>query len=215
MNLEEIKQAIKEWSNARTSPEAVLTYFKQGCCFKIEKIEYEQWKKNSPKNLHVYMGIFKDVLKIVLIDSVSDKDPAAHEDSIFVRDYLPGLDIKEEGFIEKATDGNITVKDGLMKIMQWTVFKDSWVYNVVPTINGVFQAFTLPFSDLIAQFEGTMHTESVVLFGLCSDNQADLILWVLGTNEAKMDDPDDDSPLENIAYPCPPFGGDDFGLLGN
>jgi hypothetical protein len=213
MNLDEIRQAIKEWSNVRTSPETVLTYFKQGCCFKVEKSEYEQWKKNSPENLHVYMGIFKSVLKFILIDSVSDKDPDAHQDSIFVRNYLSGLNITEEGFIQKATDGNIKVIDALTKIMQWTVFVDSWVYNKVSTTYGIFQAFTLPFSDLIAQLEDSTNTESVVFFGLGNNNQADLILWGLDNSEEKQESLAD-APVENIAYPCPPFGGEDFGLIG-
>jgi len=214
MNIEETKKAIKEWSNVRTSPEKVLTYFKQGCCFKIEKSYYEQWKKTSPKNLHVYLGIFAGVLKFVLIDSESDKNPAAHEDSTFVGDYLPGLNITEEGFIDKAFDGDIKVIDALKKVMQWNVFVDSWVYNKVRTTYGIFQAFAVPFCDLVAQFEKTTNAESVFLFGLSNNNQADLILWGLDTSEQQQSNlPTDTAPVEDLAYPVPPFGGEDFGML--
>lgn len=217
MNIEEIKKATKEWSNARTSPEKVMAYFKQGTCFKIEKSYYEQWKKNSPKNFHVYMGIFGGSLKFVLIDSESDKDPAAHEDCIFVTDYLPGLNITEEGFIDKAFDGNIKVIDALKKIMRWNVFVESWVYNKEHTTYGIFQAFMVPFSDLIAQFEKTTTTESVVLFGLSANNQADLILWGLDSNEQQQSDipgnPVNEAPVDDIACPVPPFGSEGFGLI--
>ncbi len=217
MNVEEIKKATNEWSKVRTSPETVLTYLKQGACFKIEKLYYEQWKKNSPENFHIYLGIFSGALKFILIDSESDKDPAAHEDSIFVSGYLPGLNITEEGFIDKAFDGNIKVIDALKKVMQWNVFVNSWVYNKVNTTYGIFQAFKVSFSDLVSQFEKTTNAESVVLFGLNNNNQADLIIWGLDPNEQQLSDfPEnrvDNAPVDDIAYPVPPFGQEKFELI--
>src|SRR5665647_2244486 len=164
MNLVEIKKAIKEWSNVRTSPEKVLTYFKQGCCFKIKKSQFEQWNKNSPENLHAYLGIFEGKLKFVLIDSESDKNPVAHMDSIFVQDYLKGLSKTEERFIDKASDGDLTVSDALKKMMQWNVFIDTWVNNMAHTIPGIFKAFVVPFRDLKSQFGETSNPESCLLY---------------------------------------------------
>jgi len=46
-------------------------------------------EKEFTGKLSCYMAIFGGALKFVLIDSESDKDPAAHEDCIFITDYLP------------------------------------------------------------------------------------------------------------------------------
>jgi len=101
--------------------------------------------------------------------------------------------------------------------MQWNVFVESWVYNKVRTTYGIFQAFKVPFSDLIAQFEKTTITESVVLFGLSNNNQADLIIWGLDTNEQQQSDHPgnivNDAPVDDMACPVPPFGSENFALI--
>ena len=178
MKIEDVKKSIKAWSSVRNSPDKVLTYFKQGSCFKITKAQFDQWNKNSPANLCVYPAIVGTQLKFVLIDSESDKDTANHMDALFVQDFLVGLDIAAEGFIDNAIDGNLTITDALKKMAHWTMFVDSWVANSPHTENGIFQALLVPFSDLKSHFEGTSNPESAVFFGL-ENSQADLLLWGL------------------------------------
>jgi len=210
MNFEEIKKAIKEWSKVRSSPEKVLAYFKQGSCFKIERSQFEKWNSKLPETLHVHMGIFNRRLKIILVDSVSDKDPAAHQDSFFVQDYLDGLTKAEEGFIDVAVDGGLTVVDALKAVMQWNVFVNSWVNETVHTTDGIFQAFYVPFNDLKSQFDNPAHLESVVFFGLRDNFKADLILFGLnasgGSKTLLKAAKPLGIPVENLATPVPPFG---------
>ena len=218
MNLEEIKKAIREWSIVRTSPESVLTYLKQGCCFKIERSKFKHWSKNSPKSLHVYPGIFDGVLKFILIDSESDKDPSAHKDAISVQNYHKGLSKSEEGFIDKARDGGITVTEALKKMQQWNLFEDAWVYDAVLTEDGIFKAFVVPFVDLTSQFEGSSIPENVVFFGL-NNNKVDLIFWGLDTavelttTSGALKLGENGIPVEDLIASVPPFGEEGLGLL--
>jgi hypothetical protein len=210
MNYEEIKKAIKDWSKVRSSPKKVIAYFKQGSCFKIERSQYEKWNANLPETLHVHMGIFDDRLKFILVDSVSDKDPSAHQDAFFVQDYLDGLAKAEAGFIDIAVDGGLSVVDALKTVMQWNVFVNSWVNETVHTTDGIFQAFYVPFADLKSQFDNSSHLQSVVFFGLHNNYKADLILFGLNANNgaqisAKMGC-GAGIPVENAANPVPPFG---------
>lgn len=211
MDFKEIENAIKEWSDIRTSPGTVVNYLKQGSCFKIEKAQYELWKKNPPKDFYVYMGIFKGTLKFILTNKVLDKNSAAHKDLIFVQDYLPGLKMKEEGFINKAIDGGITVLDALKKAMRWNVFMKSWVYFKVNTTYGIFEAFKVPFSDLVSQFDNAGCEQSLVQFGLGENIEAELVLWGLDTDielqaTLVMKSEAIAPPVEDLATPCPPFG---------
>ena len=218
MNLDEIKQAIKEWGNVRTSPKKVLTYLKQGSCFKIERVQFEQWNKNSPEKLHAYLGIIGNKLNIVLIDSVSDKNPAAHLDSIFIQDYLKGLSKKEEEYMANATNGGITVADAQKRMKQWKTSADLWVEEKAKTPDGIFQAFLIPFVDLKSQFEGTSNPTSAVFWGINNKNEADLILWglkpIVNQVNAALKFGEDGSPVEDLTEPAPPYGGEDLGLLG-
>jgi len=73
----------------------------------------------------------------------------------------------------------------------------------------------IPFSDLVAQFEDSPNTESIVLFGLSYENEADLLLWGLNSPNGRkliIGDPYD-SPVENLVCPVPPFGSEEMGLL--
>ncbi|WP_320054581.1 hypothetical protein [uncultured Acetobacteroides sp.] len=221
MEIGEIRKAIGEWSKARTSSDDVLTYLKQGTCFKIEKSNYNLWKTKSPKELHVYLGVFNGQLQFVLIDSESDKDPAVNIGSIVVQDYYPGLNVQDAGLIDHATDGSIKVVDALKRVMKWTMFMESWVKDCVKSDAGVFQAFVIPFSDLSSQFEAAGSHETLVVFGLNGKN-ADLMLWGMPSNAggsgvramaSAIDDGDVGYPVEDLSTPCPPFHNSGLGLL--
>lgn len=220
MKLDEIKQAIGEWAKARTSADDVLTYLKQGTCFKIEKSNYDLWKQKSPKSLHAYLGIFEGQLQFILVDSESDKNPEANIDSFIVQDYYTGLNVLDAGFIDSAEDGSVNVMDALKRVMSWTVFMESWVRNSVKSSAGVFQAFIIPFGDLTSQFEKSNSFESMVIFGL-HGKKADLILWGMPTNvedghlrtASVAEVAKAGCPVENLATPVPPMGSNILGLL--
>ena len=214
MKIEKVKEAVQKWSEIRTSAKDVISYFKQGCCFKIEKSQYEMWKKKSPESLHAYMGIFESKLCIILIDSESDKDATLNEDYIFVQYYLPGLDIKEEGFIDNAVKGSVKVKEALKRGVQWTIFMESRVVNNVDATYGIFQAFDIPFGDIKKLFKTPGVTDSVALFGLCSDCKADLSFWGLKdyANELKSGQIVN-AGVEDLVTPVPPMGAGVYSLL--
>lgn len=215
MKIEKVKEAVKKWSEIRTSAKDVISYLKQGCCFKIEKSQYEMWKKKSPESLHAYMGIFDTKLCIILIDSESDKDAAANEDCIFVQYYLPGLDVKEEGFIDNAVKGSVKVKEALKRSVQWTVFMESWVVNNVSATYGIFQAFDIPFGDIKKLFKISGVEDSIALFGLRSDNnQADLTFWGLKDYATEMKSGITvGAGVEDLVTPVPPMGSGVYSLL--
>lgn len=220
MEIGEIKRAIEEWSKARTSADDVLAYLKQGTCFKIEKSNYDLWKTKSPKELHVYLGVFNGQLQFVLIDNESDKNPEANVDSIVVQDYYPGLNVLDGGIVDHAKDGSVKVVEALKRVMRWTVFMESWVRNSVESSAGVFQAFVLPFSDLTSQFEAAGCYETMAILGLKGKN-ADLMLWGMPTSvessglrtAVASTTEEEGTPVEDLATPCPPFYNDGLGLI--
>lgn len=209
MELKEFKKATKKWSQVRTSTDKVLQYFSQGFCFKIEKSFYQKWKDKNAESLLVYIGIIGKKMKFILVDSESDKDPESNADCYFEQDCLSGIDLDNMGFLDNATDGNISVKDGLQKATQWNIFYQSWVKNKIDTPNGIFQMFIVPFSDLKSQFEIADHAETLVMLGLNSNLDANLILWVLTQkNLSKTRSVKGGlkfAPVEDLVCPCPPF----------
>lgn len=209
MELKEFKKATKKWSEVRTSAKKVISYFEQGFCFEVEKADYLKWKEKNPQSLNVYIGIIGKELNFILVDSESDKDPKSNEDCCIAQKCLSGIDIANMGFIDSATDGNITVKDGLQKTMQWNVFYKSWVENKVDTTNGIFQMFIVPFEDLTSQFEIDGHDKSLFTLGLNNNLDANLVLWMLPNSNLKstrsVKGGPDLAPVEDLVCPCPPF----------
>jgi hypothetical protein len=214
MTLEKIRVAIKKWSEVRNSPEVAYKLLNQGTCFKIEKEQYEIWKKRAPKSIYAYASIFDSELKFVLIDSESVKDPEKNLDAIFIQDYLPGLNILEADMISKASDGNITVIEALTRNMNWVLLMQSWLENMSKTTDGVFRAFIIPFSSLEPQLEGSKNAESVLMIGLGEKKLADLILWkhsnVSGSESGEKSLVDDPYGVDNFVLPCPPFNDPDL-----
>jgi hypothetical protein len=211
MKLEEIKKALQKWKDVRTSPDKAASFLKQGTCFKIKKEQYEKWKEHSPSGLFAYVGIFGHDTKFVLVDDVSNKDFDANKDFIFVQDYLSGISLEEGTFINRATDGGVTVLDALKKALRWTLCLDSWTHYKVNTTYGIFEAQLIPFSDLAKQFEGTANPESIVIFGISSEKEADLSMWMLGvesssTANATLLAAASSSPVQDLSYPVPPYG---------
>jgi hypothetical protein len=215
MKLDEIKKALQKWKDVRTSPDKAASFLKQGTCFKIKKEQYEKWKEHSPTGLFAYVGIFDHDTKFVLVDNVSNKDFDANKDFIFVQDYLSGISLEEGTFIDRATDGNITVLDALKKALRWTLCLDDWAHYKVKTTYGIFEAQVIPFSDLAKQFEGAVNPESIAIFGIRSDKEADLSIWMLGVTSSGSATTETTllaaaaansaGPVQDLSYPCPPY----------
>lgn len=226
MELQEIKNAVGEWSKVRNSAHEVIRYLKQGNCFKIERANYELWKDKAPESLHAYLAIFDGDLKFVLVDSESDKNPAANTSFYVIQDYYPSLSSSAAEFVERAVDGtSISVIEGLKRVTKWMVSMETWVKVNVSAPNGIFQAFDIPFADLVSIFDAASCKEAVVMFGL-QGKKADLVLWGVRADEpaasmlrtASVDsmtemDGADGEPVENLACPVPPFGASEFGLI--
>ncbi len=207
MKIEKIRMAIRKWNQIRNAPEKAISFLKQGCCFKIEKEQYELWKSKSPKSVFAYLGIFNSELKFIVVDCESDKNPEGNQDYYFIQDFLKGLNITEKNLFRSASDGNITVQEALIRNMIWTVYMESWLSNKAETTDGIFRAFVIPFASLAAQFDNMSYSESILLFGL-NNNQADLIIWKnqLASDKTKAVKADEDpSPVENLVLPCPPY----------
>ena len=216
MELKEIKAAIKSWVDIRESPTEVIKYLNEGCCFKVERSFYEQWKKKNPPFIHIYFGIVETKMKVFMIDSVSDQEIAPDMSYLFEKDYLDGLDFSQEGFIAKSKSGDIGVKEALERSLRWTLFRNSWVQSQVKSVDGIFKAFRFPFTDFELEFSADAQNETVVTFGLQESNVPDLIMW--GLDNADTDSATIvNSDVEDFSCPVPPYGSEDpesdFGLL--
>jgi hypothetical protein len=209
MKMERIRMAIKKWGPIRNASEEAILFLKQGCCFKIEKDQYELWKTKSPKSIFAYLGIFNGELKFIVVDCESDKNPDDNPDYYFIQDYLKGLNITENNLFRSAIDGNISVQEALIRNMNWTAYMESWIRNKAETTEGIFRAFVIPFSSLSAQFEEEGYAESILFLGLGSNLQADLILWknqiAFEGEKTELTAGKNTAPVENAVYPCPPY----------
>jgi len=208
MKMEKIRMAIRKWNEIRNTPEKAISFLKQGCCFKIEKDQYDLWKSKSPKGVFAYLGIFNSELKFIVVDSESDKNPDENQEFYFIQDFMKGLNITEKNLFRSASDGNITVQEALTRNLSWTLYMESWLINRAETTEGIFRAFVIPFASLSAHFEDEGYAESILLCGLGNQNQADLILWknrFIGELSKMTNEVKGTSPVENLVLPCPPY----------
>jgi hypothetical protein len=198
----EIEGAIATWTRVRTDAAETISYLDQGNCFLITKKMYEQWRTKLPIFIHAYPSIYDGVMRFTLVDNLTDSQDVINFDYVHVVDYTCGAPIaKPSNSIPGETD--ITVLEGLERVFRWQMNKNSWVVSQVQTTDGIFQAFHIPFTDLMSLFESTDPTKSVdqiyVVIGLKANNVADLILW---SNVNTFADP---VQVKDVALPVPPF----------
>lgn len=225
MELTEVKQAIQKWESIKNSADQVTAYLKSGSYVILNRQQFEVWNTLNPTELHVYMGIFEEEFKFILIDNESSKDIVSNLDHLFVQPYLAGIEPTDSGFIDNAVDGGITVLEALKRITLWNRNLDAWVKQQVSSEPGIFSAFVVPFSNLKSHFAQAGAEESMLVFGL-NQNAADLMLWGLNTGVKASQDQatftataastfEDNSslPVEDFSCPVPPYRNSDMCLL--
>lgn len=192
-----IAAAISKWTANRSYADKLLSLLNQGYSFEITREEYTRWAGLNPKSVHVYPAVFDGILKFVLVDSITDANPAINYSYVFTKNYTYGA---IEGVkVDFPGESNISILNGLERVFRWLMNKPAAVHEMVKSENGIFQAFCVPFADLQNLFSTTSGDKVYVLFGLKDDGTPDLILW----NE--IENFVDPAMVEDTVVPVPPF----------
>lgn len=196
----EIEGSIASWTRVRTNATQTIDYLNQGNCFLIPRDWFSQWSAENPTFIHAYPSIYEGVMKFTLIDNVSDSKDVIDYDYVHVADYTCGAPLKvSNGGLGDPAD--ITVLTGLERTFRWQMNKNTWVDNQVKTTDGVFQAFHIPFTDLVDLFDTSSSIEHLyVVIGLKANGVADLILW---NNVETFSG--SSVQVKDVAMPVPPF----------
>lgn len=195
----EIEGSIASWTRVRTNATQTIDYLNQGNCFLIKRDWFDQWSGENPTFIHAYPSIYEGITKFTLIDNVSDSKLDIDYSFVHVADYVYGAPLRTtNGGVGDPTD--ITVLAGLERAFRWQMNKNNWVKQQVETVDGIFQAFHIPITDLIALFDDKSVENLYVVIGLKADGVADLILW---NNVETFDG--SSVQVKDVALPVPPF----------
>lgn len=197
---EEILDAINAWTSIIANPIQILENLNQGYSFLITRDQYDKWKTITGVScLHAYPAIFDGVMKFVLVDDVTDSDEDIDFDNVFTSNYTYGKTDTTLANIY-GPPNNISIQDALERVFRWLMNRTGWVHHAMTVRNGMFQAFTVPFEDLIDLFNSTEGDELYVLIGMKTDASADLILW---SDTVSFLDP---KSVADVSCAIPPFG---------
>jgi len=204
MIIEEIKHGIKEWNETRKMVDKSVHYMTNGMYFEIERTDYLRLREMDPSSVHVYLVPYKGSMKMVLIDSVSDREGIFRDDRMFIKDFNKGMDMSRyTQFIEMDESGDIEVITALKRIFKWNLLRDSWITNeILRSRHGLFQAFCIPIDDLNELFMSETQSKALAVLGLTENNEAHFILWAEDASRVIA------PRVEDIVLPVPPFGGE-------
>lgn len=210
MEMNGIIDALQKWNQERSDVGAAMGYLNNGVGFEIDRTIYDSMTTDSPTEVHAYLGVVESGLWLFLIDDVQDAGTPS-KDVIFPVQYLPALSSSTN--IPHFSSGDdpthlISVTSGLERSFRWHLQRYDWLNNHVnatyePDLGeGIFQAFTIPFSDLHDIFSADSNNEkAVVLFGLKHESQAnpsvEFVLWGDSFETEEM--------LADVSLPVPPF----------
>ncbi|HLP55508.1 MAG TPA: hypothetical protein VK151_10785 [Fluviicola sp.] len=138
-------------------------------------------------------------MKFVVVDNVTDAEEDINFDNVFVNNYTYGKTDTVLATIP-GPPNNISIQEALERVFRWLMNKTGWVHHAVTVRDGMFQGFTIPFSDLIDLFESTKGDDIYVLIGMKDDGSADLILW---SDTMSFLDP---RSVADVSCAIPPFG---------
>lgn len=197
---QEILDAINAWTDIIANPTQLLLNLNQGYSFVITREQYDTWKQiTGVSNIHAYPAIFNGVMKFVVVDNITDANENIDFDNVFTNNYTYGKTDTTLANIY-GPPNNISIQDALERVFRWLMNKTGWVHHAMTVRNGMFQAFTVPFADLISLFNATEGDEIYVLIGMKLNGDADLILW---SDTVSFLDP---KSVADVSCAIPPFG---------
>lgn len=196
---QDILGAINSWTSIISQPEQLLANLNQGYSFIITRDQFDAWNSiTGVDTLHAYPAIFNEVMSFVVVDNVTDANPTINYNNVFTCDYTYG---KTDTVLANINGpSNITIQDALERIFRWLMNKNGWVRDAMTSRAGMFQGFTIPYSDLTSLFGSTVGNEIYVLIGMKDDGTTDLILW---SDTVSFLDP---RSVADVSCPIPPFG---------
>lgn len=239
MNPEEKKARIinmlSKWNEIRWNHKKALELLSTGAYFAVTSANVEMWSNApiKPKFIHSYFGVEDNKLFFVLIDSDTDKMPISKMenfqlDKIVIQEFSNNLDIFTPNFVAKSIDGNVTVKEALLRNLCWQLMKGSWVEEQINSVRdmqvGIARVFSSPFSDLEKIQAVNFGAGILAVMGLKaldlteatdqkeayerSPYQLDLCFWGLNKqNELKvlaLRSDEIETPVEDLTRICPP-----------
>lgn len=207
MNIDEIKQALQNWEEARSSTPQMIETLSQGNGFHLRTPTIEP-PVGDDEFLHVYPGIFEGRLKFFIIPQDRDTVEQYHSP----KGILPFIEIQDVQQLQDPDFPNNNLGDSEIpwqiaerRIDHWNNQRDPWIAETVPSHVGIYQAFAVPMQDLTGE---TLYSTYFSLSGsVLPEFKADLVLWDHETNTLVP-------PAKNYGYgffdtvrPVPPFGG--------
>jgi hypothetical protein len=197
---QEILNAINAWTSIITNPDQLLANLNQGYSFVINRNQFNTWNRiTGVDTIHAYPAIFNGVLQFVVVDNVTDANPNIDYNNVFTCNYTYGKTDTVLASIP-GPPNNISIEDALERIFRWLMNKTGWVNHAMTVRNGMFQGFTIPYSDLTELFASTTGDDLYVLIGMKDDGLTDLILW---SDTVSFLDP---RSVADVSLAIPPFG---------
>ncbi|ASS47789.1 MAG: hypothetical protein A3D31_18825 [Candidatus Fluviicola riflensis] len=204
---QEVLDAINAWTDIIADPNQLLVNLNQGYSFVITRDQYNTWSGITGVScIHAYPAIFSGIMKFVVVDDVTDANEDIDFDNVFTNTYTYGKTDTTLGNIY-GPPNNISIQDALERVFRWLMNKNGWVHHAMTVRNGMFQAFTIPFEDLVDLFASTEGDELYVLIGMKTDGAADLILW---SDTMSFLDP---KSVADVSCAIPPFGSEGEGAF--
>jgi len=243
-----IIKMVNKWNKVRWNHKKALTLFSSGAYFAITPEDVRMWANApvKPQNIHCYIGIENKKMYFILIDSETDKKPLTELegfelDKIVIRKFNNTLDIFTPNFIDKATDGNVTVNEALSRNLRWQLMKGSWIKEQIESVRdmqvGIVRVFSSPFSDLENIVRTNSNGDILAIMGLKpqdtpkisgknniydekSPYQLDLCFWGVNTKNrianlrsAAFTVMEASSPVEDLTVICPPYKEESYSLI--
>lgn len=200
MTLETILNSIRLWNEVRKedSSKALEILFDQGNGFSFAVTGLEASLRESDETVHAYAGVHEGLLKYFIIDSKFDtKEQNDSPEGILP--YISVCDVKYYPFPDNTAGDTITYRQASDLVSNWEEYKTEWLKQRVRIPDGIYQAFDIPYDDVVFQVGDT------AFFGLKNDRvdeklyTADLVIVSQG--------PDGESLFNysDLVRPVPPF----------
>ena len=164
MDINTIKAAIQAWGAIHHNGSAMVQMFQQGNSFLYSLPNYAA---GSPR-VHVYPGIYQNNLLFFVIPSNYDSAQYAAT----INNYVTVCDAR---WFTSGTHDRITFAEAHDRIERWHNHYHNWVPARANTVNGVFQAFSIPIQDFETTDVGMVLGLKLQL-GETMDQKADMIV---------------------------------------
>jgi hypothetical protein len=230
LDVGEAESNIKRWHKQFVGQKHRLRRsLKKNIGIKVNEDQYNIWKENSPKYLHVYMGLTKDYEPIFyLVDSKTDEEGENNEDAYAGKLFQTTMHRQSKvdiETIELPSDLPIKIdkeqyKEALAansRALRWLLFSDEW-FDAKNKEN-VVRAFRIDFKEFDKLFdESIVDTGRVMIYFaihdyLKEDGSGDIVykdeinLRIMRLRSGRNDNyvMFSTNPMGNVSIPSPPF----------